>query len=85
VGKSLQKDHITKMRVGLNRFDPRNDLVLSCVRIGMDCMNLVTVISRYTQVPVTLIKVISIHVPLLWTSQTHYSLFYKLLAWQWAS
>jgi len=44
-----------KMRVGLNGFDPRTDFVLGCVRIGMDCMNLVTVISEYTQVPVTLI------------------------------
>ena len=39
---------------GLNGFDPRNDLVLGRVRIGMGCMNLVTVISRYTRVPVTL-------------------------------
>ena len=31
----------------LNMFDPRNDTVLSSVRIGMDSMNLVTVISRY--------------------------------------
>jgi len=31
-------------------FDPRNDLVLSSVRIGMDSMNLVTVISRYNYV-----------------------------------
>jgi len=40
-----------KMWVGLNRFDPRNNLVLGSVRIGMDCMNLLTVISRYTRVP----------------------------------
>jgi len=43
-----------KMWVGLNGFDPRNDLVLSGVRIGMGCMNLVTAISRSTWVPVTL-------------------------------
>ena len=43
-----------KMWAGLNGFNPRNNLVLGCVRIGMGCMNLVTVISRYTQVPVTL-------------------------------
>ena len=40
-----------KMWVGLNGFDPRNNLVLSGVRIGMGCMNLVIVISRYTWVP----------------------------------
>ena len=44
-----------KMWAGLNGFDSRNNLVLSSVRIGMGCMNLVTVISRYTRVPVTLI------------------------------
>ena len=44
-----------KMWAGLNGFDPRNNLALGGVRIGMDCMNLVTVISRYyTRVPVTL-------------------------------
>ena len=43
-----------KMWAGLNGFDPRNNFVLGGVRIGMDCMNLVTVISEYTQVPVTL-------------------------------
>ena len=42
------------MWAGLNAFDARTDFVLGGVRIGMDCMNLVTVISRYTQVPVTL-------------------------------
>ena len=43
------------MWAGLNGFDPRNNLALGGVRIGMDCMNLVTVISRYyTRVPVTL-------------------------------
>jgi len=45
-----------KMWAGLNGFDPRNDLVLGGVGIGMGCMNLVTVISRYTRVPVTLDK-----------------------------
>jgi len=40
-----------KMWAGLNGLDPRNDLVLSGIRIGMGCMNLVTVISW---VPVTL-------------------------------
>ena len=39
---------------GQNGFDSRNDLVLGGVRIGIGCMNLVTTISRYTQVPVTL-------------------------------
>jgi len=43
------------MWAGLNGFDPRTDFVLG-VRIGMGYMNLVTVILRYTQVPVTLIQ-----------------------------
>ena len=43
-----------KMWAGLNGFDPRTDLVFGGVRNGMGCMNLVTVISEYTQVPVTL-------------------------------
>jgi len=43
-----------KMWAGLNGFDPRNNFVLGGVRTGMDCMNLVTVISEFTQVPVTL-------------------------------
>ena len=43
-----------KIWAGLNGFDPRNDLVLDSVRIGMGCMNLVTIISRYMRVPVTL-------------------------------
>ena len=34
---------------------PKTDFVLGGVRIGMGCMNLVTVISGYTWVPVTLI------------------------------
>ena len=42
------------MWAGLNRFDPRTAFVLGGVMIGMGCMNLVAVISRYTQVPVTL-------------------------------
>jgi len=46
-----------KMWAGLNGYDPRTDLVLGGVRIGIGCMNLVTVISRYTRVPVTLIVV----------------------------
>ena len=51
-----QEVHVTKlMWAGLNGFDPRTDFVLG-VRIGMGCMNLVTVILRYTQVPVTLIQ-----------------------------
>ena len=45
-----------KMWAGLNGYDPRTDLVLGGVRIGMGCMNLVTVISRYTRVPVTLMS-----------------------------
>ena len=43
-----------KMWVGLNGFYPRNKLALGGIRIGMGCMNLVTVISRNTLVPVTL-------------------------------
>ena len=43
-----------KVWVGLNGFDPRTNFVLGGVRIGMHCMNLVTVISAYTRVPVTL-------------------------------
>jgi len=43
-----------KMWASLNGLDPRNNLVLGGVRIGMGCMNLVTVISRYRCVPVTL-------------------------------
>jgi len=42
-----------KMWAGLKGHDPRNNLALGGVRIGMGCMNLVTVISRYTRVPVT--------------------------------
>ena len=38
-----------KMWAGLNTFDP---LVLSGVKISMDCMNLVIVTSRYTRVSV---------------------------------
>ena len=30
-----------------------SDLVLGCDRIGMDCTNLSTIITRYTQVPMT--------------------------------
>ena len=48
----LQEVRIAKiMWAGLNGFDPRNKLALGGVRIGICCMNLVTVISR---VPVTL-------------------------------
>ena len=32
------------MWAGLNGFDPRSELVFGGVRIGMGCMNLVTVI-----------------------------------------
>jgi len=39
---------------GSDGFNPRTDFVLGGVRIGMDCMNLVTVISGYTWVSVTL-------------------------------
>ena len=42
------------MWAGLNEFDPRTAFVLGGVRIGIGCMNLVAVISRYTRVPVTL-------------------------------
>ena len=45
-----------KMWAGLNGFDPRNDLVLGGVRIGMGCMNLVTAISRYTRITVANLK-----------------------------
>ena len=43
-----------KMWAGLNGFNPRNDLVFNGVRIGIGCINLVTAISRSTQVPITL-------------------------------
>ena len=43
-----------KMWAGLNGFDPTNNLVFGGVRVGMGCMNLVTAISKYTQVPITL-------------------------------
>ena len=46
-----------KMWAGLNGFDPRTNFVLGGVRIGMGCMNLVTVISGYTWLPVTLSRV----------------------------
>jgi len=42
------------MWAGLNGFDPRTNLELGGERIALDCMNLVTVISRYTRVPVIL-------------------------------
>jgi len=42
-----------KMWVGLNGFDPRNDFMFG-IKVGMGCMNLVTVVSKYTRVPVTL-------------------------------
>jgi len=51
VASPLQEVCITKFWAGLNGLDPRNDLVLSGIRIGMGCMNLVAVIS---QVPITL-------------------------------
>jgi len=35
---------------------PEPTFVLGGLRIDMSCMNLVTVISRYTRVPVTLIR-----------------------------
>ena len=50
VASPLQEVRIYKMWVGLNGFDPRNDLVLSGVRIGTGCMNRVTAISRSTRV-----------------------------------
>ena len=34
------------MWAGLNVFDPRTNFVFGSVRIGMGCMNLITVISR---------------------------------------
>ena len=39
---------------GLNRFEPSTDFKLDNVRIGMGCMNLVTVITWHMWVPVTL-------------------------------
>ena len=51
------------MWAGLNGFDPRTDFMLGSVRIGMGCMNLVTVISGYTWVPVTLIPAVEIKIP----------------------
>ena len=53
-GFAAARSSCYKMWAGLNGFDPRTDFVLGGVRIGMGCMNLVTVISRYTWVPVTL-------------------------------
>ena len=47
------------MWAGLNGFDPRTDFGLGGVRIGIGCMNLVTVISRYTRVPVTLKQLVT--------------------------
>ena len=44
VASPLQEVRITKMWAGLNGIDPRNDLVLGGIRIGINCMNLVTVI-----------------------------------------
>jgi len=41
------------MWAGLNGYDPRTDMVLGG---SMGCMNLVTVISRYAWVPVTLMQ-----------------------------
>jgi len=66
-----------KMWAVLNRFDPRNDLVLNSVRIGMDCMNLVTVILRYTcmWVPITLTAVMS----LFWAHQHCYRTLSKVM------
>ena len=46
-----------KFVLRLNGFDPRTDF---CVRIDMGCMNLITVISRHTRVPVTLRNVLSL-------------------------
>ena len=43
-----------KIWAGVNGFNPRNNLVLGGVRIGMGCMNLVTAISRSTRIPITL-------------------------------
>jgi len=43
-----------KMCAGLNGFDPRTAFVFGGVRIGIGCMSLVAVISRYTRVPVNL-------------------------------
>jgi len=48
-----------KRWAGLNGFDPSNDLILSGVRIGMGCMNLVSAISRsmwsmWVYIPITL-------------------------------
>ena len=48
------------MWAGMNWFNPRNDLVLGGTRIGMGCMNLVTIVSRYTQVPVTLMSLLNL-------------------------
>ena len=60
VASPLQEVHITyTMWVGLNGFDHSNYLDLSGIRIGMDCMNLVTAISKYTQVPITLRSTLS--------------------------
>jgi len=52
------------MWAGLNGFDSRTNFVLGGVRVGMDCMNLVTVISEYMRVPVT-ISMPSVNQPLI--------------------
>jgi len=57
---------------GSEWFDPRNDLVLGGVRIGMGCMNLVTAISRSMWVPVTLITSWCTS----WITHTNVSVYY---------
>ena len=56
VKSSMSVRLFRKIIPGLNMFNPRNDLhgFEKCEDFGTDCMNLVTVISRYMQVPVTL-------------------------------
>jgi len=52
------------MWTDLNRFHPRNNLVLGGISIGMGYMNLVTAISRYTWVHIALkFAYITIHSP----------------------
>ena len=57
VASPQQEVRVSKYRrVGMGSI-PEPPFVLGSVRIDMGCMNLVTVISRYTRVPVTLIQI----------------------------
>ena len=51
VASPLQRKFVLQNVGGSEWVDPRNNLVLGGVRIGMGCMNLVTAILKYTRVP----------------------------------